>query len=406
MKDSAKIALGVVTGIGGFLDAGTIATTAQAGARYQYRLLWVVALGTLCVIFVSEMLGRLAAVSQHTLADAIRERFGIRYHVLPLAAEVLLDVTTLAAEIGGVAIALKLLTGIGFPWWAFPSGLAVWGLLWRGKFASIENGVALLGLLTLTFVVAAVKLHPNWHDVAAGLIPTSHFRKPAQYWFLAVSTFGSVISPYVLNFYSAGAIEEKWTTKDLPANRLAAIFGLGFGGAVGAAILVACGAALFPRGIDASTYEQIQLAVALPLGMKLGGVLFALALGIACFAAALQVALNLSYTVAQAFGWNWSEDLVPADDARFAAMYTIAILLASIIVALGIDPLKVTMFAMAFSVVVVPGLVLPLLVIMNDADYLGPYTNGVVSNVVVFAVTVVGFILAIVAIPLQFMGGS
>jgi Mn2+/Fe2+ NRAMP family transporter len=406
MKNLGKIALGVVTGIGGFLDAGTLATTAQAGARYQYRLLWVVAFGTLCIIFVSEMLGRLAAVSQHTLADAIRERFGIRYQALPLVAEVFLDITILAAELGGIAIALKLLTGIGFAWWAFPAGFGVWVLLWRGKFEAIENGVALFGLLTLSFVVAAVELHPNWHDVIAGLRPAVRVEKPAQYWFLAVSILGSLLSPYVLNFYAAGAVEEKWTSEDLLVNKVSAGGGMGFGGLVSAAVLVACGAALFPRGIDASTYEEMQLALALPLGLKLGGVLFAIALAIACFGAALQVALNLSYTLAQAFGWNWSEDLRPADNARFAAVYTVAIFLASLIVGIGLDPLKVTILAMAFSVVVLPSLVLPLLFIMNDEDYLGAHTNGWMSNIVVSFVIIMGFVLAVVSIPLQLLGGS
>src|SRR5436190_8515817 len=143
MKDIAKIALGVVTGIGGFLDAGTIATCAQAGALFGFRLLWDVALGTICIIFLSEMLGRLACVSHHTLADAIRERFGIRYHVMPLVAELFLDILVLAAEIGGVAMALKLLTGIGFPWWSVPVAAGVWLLLWRGTFDLVEDGVAL-----------------------------------------------------------------------------------------------------------------------------------------------------------------------------------------------------------------------------------------------------------------------
>ncbi|HTM24343.1 MAG TPA: divalent metal cation transporter [Vicinamibacterales bacterium] len=406
MNSALKIALGVVTGIGGFLDAGTIATSAQAGARFQYRLLWVLALGTLCIIFISEMLGRLAAISKHTLADAIRERFGVRYHALPLVSEIFLDITVLAAELGGVAVAIKLLTGIGFPWWALPVGLSVWVLLWRGKFEAIEDGVAFLGLITLVFVVAAIKLHPDMHAVLAGLRPTLPVDKPAQYWFLAVSILGSLLSPYVLNFYSAGAVEEKWTADDLTANRLSAGLGMGFGGAVGACVLIACGAVLFPKGIDASTYEEMQLSLTVPLGIRLGATVFSLALGIATFGAALQVALNLSYTLAQALGWNWSEDLRPADDARFAATYTLAILAASIILAIGFDPLKITMLAMAFNVVVMPGLVLPLMMIMNDEDYLGPHTNGIVSNVVVSVVTVMGFILAVVSIPLQIVGGG
>jgi len=405
LKGALKIALGVVTGIGGFLDAGTIATSAQAGARFNFRLLWVIALGTFCIIFVTEMLGRLAAVSHHTLADAIRERFGIRYYIIPLVAELGLDVLVLAAELGGIAMAIKLLTGIGFAWWGLPVGFAVWLLLWRGRFGTIENGVAIVGMITLSFVAAAWTLHPAPHDMVAGLVPSLPDHKPAQYWFLAVSILGSLLSPYVLNFYSAGGVEEKWKPEDLTPNRLAAGIGMTFGGAVGAAVLICCAMTLFPRGIPAETYDQMQLSMSLPLG-RAGAVLFALSLAIACFGAAMQVALNLSYTFAQAFGWNWSEDLEPCDDARFAATYTLITIAASLIVAIGIDPLKVTLLAMAFNVVVMPFLVLPLLFLMNDEDYLGPYTNGWVSNVVVSFVTVMGFVLAIVAIPLQIFGGS
>jgi hypothetical protein len=43
---------------------------------------------------------------------------------------------------------------------------------------------------------------------------------------------------------------------------------------------------------------------------------------------------------------------------------------------------------------------------MNDEDYLGPYTNGWISNVMVCAVTVLGFVLAVVSIPLQILGGG
>jgi Mn2+/Fe2+ NRAMP family transporter len=405
MKDVLKVALGVVTGIGGFLDAGTIATCAQAGALFRFRLLWVVALGTLCIIFLSEMLGRLACVSHHTLADAIRERFGIRYHAIPLLAELCLDIIVLAAEIGGAAMALKLLTGVGFPWWSVPVAAGVWLLLWRGTFDVVEDGVALLGLVTLCFAVAAYKTHPPLRELLGGLLPSLPQQKPAQYWFVAVSMLGSLLCPYVLNFYSAGAVEEKWTEQDLGANRVAAGLGMSFGGGLGAALLIAAAMVLYPRGIDGNSYEEMQLVTSIPLG-HVGGTLFAVALGVTCVGAALQVALNLSYTLAQAFGWNWSENLKPADNARFAATYTIAILLAAVVVAVGLDPLKVTMLAMAFNAVVAPLLVLPLLILMNDEDYLGAHTNGWFSNLVVSFCTLLAFVMGIVAIPLQILGGS
>src|SRR2546430_2638762 len=87
MKKLFEIALGIVTSFGGFLEAGSIATAAQAGAVYQYQLLWAVALGTIVLIFLIEMAGRLAAVGHHPLPSAVRERFGFNFYVIPLIAD-------------------------------------------------------------------------------------------------------------------------------------------------------------------------------------------------------------------------------------------------------------------------------------------------------------------------------
>ena len=61
-----EVALGIVTGIGGFLEAGSLATAAQAGAGFGFQLIWAIALGSICIAFLTEMAGRLAAVSHHT----------------------------------------------------------------------------------------------------------------------------------------------------------------------------------------------------------------------------------------------------------------------------------------------------------------------------------------------------
>src|SRR5689334_24632537 len=137
MKKILEIALGIVTSIGGFLDVGAIATAAEAGSRYGFQLIWVIVLGTICVISLVEMSGRLAAVSKHTLAAAVRERFGFNFYIIPLVAEIVVDYLVLAAEIGGVCIALQLLTGISFQWYALPVTFAIWILLWKGTFGII-----------------------------------------------------------------------------------------------------------------------------------------------------------------------------------------------------------------------------------------------------------------------------
>src|SRR6188472_2885349 len=101
----AEAALGILTRVGGYLEAGSFGTALQAGGTFRYGLLWAIVLGTVCIACLVEMSGRLAAVSGHTIADVVRERFGFRLHSGLLAGQVLLDVLVLTAEVGGVAFA-------------------------------------------------------------------------------------------------------------------------------------------------------------------------------------------------------------------------------------------------------------------------------------------------------------
>src|SRR5690349_8612302 len=138
MRKYLDIALGIVTSVGGFLDAGAIATAAQAGAQFGYALIWAFLLGTVCVTVLVEMSGRLAAV---------------------------------------------------------PGAVGVWAVLWNGKFSWSESGVAVLGLSTLAFVVAAVMVRPDWGQVARGVLPSVPAHGQVHYWFLVVSIVGALISP-------------------------------------------------------------------------------------------------------------------------------------------------------------------------------------------------------------------
>ena len=84
MKKWGEVTLGVVTSIGGFLEVGSITTASQGGAEFGYQLAWVLLLGIVSLAFLMEMTGRLAAVSRRTYVDLLRERFGMRFFVLPL----------------------------------------------------------------------------------------------------------------------------------------------------------------------------------------------------------------------------------------------------------------------------------------------------------------------------------
>src|SRR5690242_1501226 len=141
MKKWFGLGLGIVTAIGGFLDAGTVATAGEAGAKFGLGLVWAVVLATIAIILLVEMVGRFTAVSHKTYADAIRENFGFKFFLLPLLSELIAEVLLLAAELGGMAIALSLLTG--FSWHIlFPvAALLVWIMAWRAPFDLMRMGL-------------------------------------------------------------------------------------------------------------------------------------------------------------------------------------------------------------------------------------------------------------------------
>jgi Mn2+/Fe2+ NRAMP family transporter len=200
-------------------------------------------------------------------------------------------------------------------------------------------------------------------------------------------------------------VEEKWTEENLGPNRITAVLGMGFGSVIGLSVIVAAGLVFHPRGIQVDAYEQVALLFSLPLG-RIGYWLFAAGLFVACFGAALELSLDIAYVHAQAFGWKWGENERPADAARFSMVFTIFLALASVFILAGVDPLKLTLFSMAVTAVILPVVVLPFLVLMNDKKFVGSHTNGPVGNAVVFFCIVLASLLALVAIPLEIFGGK
>jgi Mn2+/Fe2+ NRAMP family transporter len=404
MSVIVDLILGIVTSIGGFVEAGSISTAAQAGSEFGFQLLWAIAVATIMLAMLVEMSGRLAAVSKRPLAAAVRERFGISFQIVPLAAELIIDVLLLSAEIGGAAIAVRLLTGIGFQWWVVPIGLAAWLVLWLCGFGLIEYGIGLLGLITLSFVASAWQLNPHVRDLAMSVVPSLPEHHHTRYGFLAVSILGATVSPYLLNFYSSGTIEEKVTEPELWVNRTTAYVGMCFGGVVSMGALVTSAMVLGPRNIIVDSYEQAALMF-VPVFGRWAIVLFASALGIGCFGAAVELTLNAGYTFAQVLGWSWGANKPRREAARFSAAFTIVLIAALAIALIGFDPLRLTILALALTVIIMPFVVLPFLVLMNDPKYVKDHRSRALGNAFLALLTVVGGLLALVVVPLEILGG-
>ena len=405
MKKILEIALGIVTSVGGFLEIGSIATAAQAGSDFSFQLIWAIVLGGICIIFLVEQAGRFSAVSGRTIPDAIRERFGFNYFAFLYLVLALVSLIVLAAEIGGVCIALELATGFSFPLWAVPVALVIWLIIWKGTFGIIEKGVSMLGLVTLSFIVGAVLIHPPWSQVAQSALPSLPHHNSIHYWFIAVSILGATISPYLYFFYASGAIEDEWNEGYVGINRIIATGGMSFGSIISIAVLILAAMIFAPQGVKFEHYSQLPTLLT-PVFGYWGFWLIVASIGIACLGAAMEITLEIAYLTAQGFGWNWSENQRPLDEARFSAAYMIAILIGMLPILVGIDPLTLTIFGMALTAATLPVSIVPFLFLMNDYSYVRVYRNGWFSNAVVLVIIGIAFVLAVVAIPLQIFGGG
>jgi len=376
-----SVALGILTAIGGFLDIGDLVTNAVVGSRFGLALAWVVPVGVLGICLYANMAGRVAAVSGRATFEIIRERLGPKAAASNLSASFLINLMTLTAEIGGVTLALQLATDVGRMMWIPVAAFAVWVVIWRVKFSIMENVTGLLGLCLIVFAVSVFALHPNWgdliHQATAPIIPEQE--SSATYWYYAVALFGAAMTPYEVFFFSSGAVEEHWTRKDLGTSRINVMIGFPLGGILSIAIAAGAAIVLLPNQIEVTSLSQTVMPV-VAAGGKLALAFVIVGIVAATFGAALETTLSGGYILAQFLGWTWGKFRRPAEAARFHVVMFVTIIVGSAVLFTGVDPILVTEYSVVFSAIALPLTYLPILIVANDAQYMGDETNGKVMN--------------------------
>jgi manganese transport protein len=409
MKKLLEISLGVLVAIGAFVDIGDLVASAEAGSRFRMGLAWVLVLGTIGICLYAEMAGRIATMSKRTTFDLVRERMGAKLGLVTLGASFLVNFLTLAAEVGGLALVVALLTSLNYLFWVVPMAVALWIVVWRVKYSIMEKTVSLVGLALLVMVVTVWRLHPDWgsllHSATHPYVPASQTH--ADYWYWAISLLGATITVYEVFFYSSGAIEEKWGREDLIVNRTNVYLGFPLGGVVSLSIMAAGAIFLFPRGIDAQHLSQTGLPVGAALG-RAGIAFFLVGAFGAVFAAALETALSAGYIVSQYFGWPWGKIVKPKDAPRFHLVILVTLVGAAVLIQTSIDPIKVTEYAIALVAVAAPFTYLPILLLANDPRYVGTKVNSFVSNALATIFFAILVLASIATIPLMIItkGGS
>jgi manganese transport protein len=188
-----------------------------------------------------------------------------------LGASFLINLMTLTAEVGGVALALQLVSSVDYRLWIPFAAFAVWLVIWRVKFKIMENVAGLVGLCLIGFAVGLFLLGPNWSELGRQVLQdvSTDTEKTTTYWFYAVALFGAAMTPYEVFFFSSGAVEEGWTTKDLAQSRANVLVGFPLGGLLSLAIAGCSAVVLMPQLIGVTALSQVMLPVAMAGGKLL-----------------------------------------------------------------------------------------------------------------------------------------
>jgi manganese transport protein len=269
----------------GYMDPGNWATDLQGGSQFGYKLIWVLLMSNLMALLLQSLSARLGIVRGRDLAQANRETYPryINYALYGLA-EVAIAATDLA-EILGMAIGIKLLTGLPLIWGVLITILDtfLFLLLQRLGMRKMEAFIiALVAIIGLSFLTEIILAKPDLGEVAKGFVP--HIPNDTALY-IAIGIIGATVMPHNLYLHSALVQTRKikrdnaGIKKALKLNFIDSAIALNLAFFVNAAILVLAGKVFFESGrTDVAKIEDAHELLAPMLGTSLAPVLFAVAL--------------------------------------------------------------------------------------------------------------------------------
>lgn len=382
-------------------DSGGIFTYSAAGARFGYLPLWTLLPITLALIITQEMCSRMGAVTGKGLSDLIREEFGLRITFLMMTLLVFTNLTNVMAEFAGVASSLELFhvsRYISVPL----AALAVWFLVVKGNYESVEKIFLFACVFYVTYVVSGFLVKPDWKEAAIYSVKPVLLLEPA-YIYMLIGMVGTTIAPWMQFYLQAAVVEKGITAKEYAESRVEVVVGCFMTSVIAFFIIVACAGAIYsvmPRDID----DAAQAAVGLrPFG-EYAFLLFSAGLFNASIFAASILPLSTAYTVCEGLGFEAGVNRRMGEAPVFYTLYTLLIVVgAGVVLIPGFPLVRMIVLSQVLNGMLLPFVLIPMVLLINKRDLMGEWVNPRWFNLVSWIVVVVmiGLTLAYAGITLR-----
>lgn len=383
----AGLGPGLITGAADD-DPSGVSTYSVAGAAFGYAPLWTALFSFPLMAAVQLMCSRLGMVTGRGLAGVIRRRYPRPILWGACALLVVANVVNIGADLGGMAEATEMVTGVDSLAWTPVYALVIVSLLLWSSYRRIARVFKWLTLVLVAYVAAAFLAKPDWFAVVRATF-RPHVEWTQDYLATLVGLLGTTISPYLFFWQAAQEVEEERaqgrltpedragaTLDEIRVARADVLVGMFFSNLVMYFIILTTAATLHAHGTTTITTAKEAAEALRPFAGDGAYWLFTLGiigtgmLGVPVLAGAS------AYAIAEAAEWPGTLDDPPGRSQRFYVILVAAMALGLSLDYAGFDAVAMLFWSAVVNGVLAPPLVVLVVLLTSDADVMGEHRNG------------------------------
>jgi Mn2+/Fe2+ NRAMP family transporter len=380
-----KLGPGLITGAADD-DPSGIATYSQVGASFGYAMLWTTFFTFPLMVGIQVVSARIGRVTGNGLAANMRKHYSPWVLRCIIGSLLVANTINIAADIGAMAAALKLLIGGSAHWYAVAFGLLSLVLQVSIPFPRYAPILKMLTLSLFAYVATVFVVHVPWGDVFQyAIMPSVSF--DTDYIIAVVAVLGTTISPYLFFWQASQEVEEQRAAKgekplkEVPEQARAHLrrikidtyIGMGFSNLIAFFIMLTATVTLHLHGIR-NIQTSADAAEALrPIAGEYAFLLFSAGIIGTGLLAVPVLAGSAAYAVAESFKWRVGLGHKLMRAQGFYAILSIATLLGVALNFTSIDPIKALFWSAVINGVIAVPIMAVMMLLAARVDVMGQF---------------------------------
>jgi len=397
---------GVITGAADD-DPSGIATYSITGARFGTTFLWTAPVLWPLMASAQMMCARIGLVTGQGLAGALRQKYPRWLLTTAASALFIANTINVGADLGGMAEAAHVLTGVPSFVWVLAFGIGITIATVRLRYATIANALKWLALILAVYVIAAIDVRPDWHAVLrATAVPNLPHGRDA--WATLVAILGTTISPYLFFWQASQEVEEEKaggqltlkarqgaTATQLGDRMIDIGFGTLFSNIAMFFIIVTTASTLYTHGQTQLATSADVAAALRPLAGRFAMLLYTIGIVGTGLLAIPTLAGSAAYAFAETFNWRQGIDEKFTRARAFYAVIGVSITIGVAMDFIGISAVKALYWTAVINGLLAPFLLVGILHAASDRKLMRGQPSSWLARLVVGFTTVAMFAAAV-----------